>query len=931
MTVNPTVLPGLGLLSLELVALAAFGYIVARIALRQSDDLVALAQGMVIGPALWGLTLNFVLHALPGFAGAAVVWIAMLAIAGGLAVRFPASMRVPPRTVAGFAAVTLVLWWVVLAARQMLAIPDDINHLTLAAQFRAGGWPPAFAWNPGVPAAYHHGLDLLVGLLAPPFGPDLAFTTEVVGAWIWVSLALLLGSMLHAIGGWLSATLLTPLLLSNGIWTLVLDEPPGIVQMPVWTGLPSAGIRSTLAEVFWPSVELPWVFVESVASPPNVWKPLFVLAYALAVIVLGSAAQSGPRTWAGVLTLAALLGFQGLVDETIALLTLAMWVGLEAWRYFQDWREHSSERRQATLLAFSGPTLGALLLAGGGGVLTSAITSSAGSGLSLGWNEDPASRNSLIGVDSLPGGLGLLWLGPLPILGLAVLLNRHSRLVLALAAGSLVSLAGLFVLQYEYGQHDIVRFDGHARNFALLALLPAAAYRLSVLARRWRYVAATAGVLLVVWPTIAEPVQNLRVSLNRRPQLANAQEDPGKFHNPYLNRTVIGNPLSAEVATYIQGNTAVDARILSTSPNELSIATGRPNASGLIQSLQFLYFEGPEFQDAIHNLDPGAVGRLGVTFVHASDRWVEGLSEHAQARLRDPEFFDLVVTGGDDALYRVRPAFLELQSEPGSFETLRQTVPASTSVYLAPSSEPLSWVRAASALSHTRLYGTLKTHISMHYRSDAQPEPLEGGATDLVVLPLRGFAPSALPADHRQPIWWNDELAVFAPAGSVTPVMDPPPEPFRVHVSSVRAAAERVSFSVTFFNEAGGDWVGQDWLVTAVDASPWAFPNEFEDDARHKGTQWYAGQLVPTQATATYSYEFDPRGRHLATVGDGGELDQVASSGDMLGAGTWTLGVRLRHDWYEAAFVPVMKLEISETGQVSFDAYEGTLGVRLTK
>ena len=51
----------------------------------------------------------------------------------------------------------------------MLAIPDDINHLTLAAQFRAGGWPPAFAWNPGISAAYHHGVDLLVGLLAPPF------------------------------------------------------------------------------------------------------------------------------------------------------------------------------------------------------------------------------------------------------------------------------------------------------------------------------------------------------------------------------------------------------------------------------------------------------------------------------------------------------------------------------------------------------------------------------------------------------------------------------------------------------------------------------------------------------------------------------------------------------------------------------------------
>ena len=670
MTVDLVVVPGLLLLVLELLALAAVGYVVARVAFRQSDDLQALVQGMVIGPALWGLTVNFVLPALPGFTGSVTTWVVMLALAAGLAWRTPNALRAPPRTVAAFAAAGLATFWVVLAARQMLAIPDDINHLTLAAQVRAGGWPPAFAWNPGAPAAYHHGLDLLVGLLAPPFGPDLAFTTEILGAWIWTSFALLVGSMLRAIGGWLAVAVLTPLLLSNGLWTLVLDKPPGIVQMPAPTGLPSAGIRAALTEVYWPSIELPWSFVESVASPPNVWKPLFVLAYALALIVLGKAAQRGSRSWPSVLTLAALLGFQGLVDETIALLTLAVWVGLEAWHYIDGWRERPPERRRALRLGLGGPLLGALLLAVGGGVITSAITSSAGSGLSLGWNEDPASRNPLVGVDARAGGLGLLWLGPLPTLCLAALIDRRSRLVLALAAGSLVSLVGLFVLQYEYGQHDIVRFDGHARNFALLALLTAAAYRLTVLAGRWRYLAAVASLLLVVWPTIAEPAQNLRVSLTRRPQLANAHEDPGRFHNPYLNRTVIVNPLSAAVTDYIRHHTAVNARILTTAPNDLSIATGRPNASGLIQSLQFLYFEGPEYQDAIRILDAGAVRRLGLTYVHASDEWVVRLPERARERLQDPELFDLVARGENDALYRIRPAFLELQSEPGLVRVL---------------------------------------------------------------------------------------------------------------------------------------------------------------------------------------------------------------------------------------------------------------------
>ena len=49
MTVDPAVLPGLLLLAAELGVLAAVGFVVARVALRQTDDRLALAQGLVIG------------------------------------------------------------------------------------------------------------------------------------------------------------------------------------------------------------------------------------------------------------------------------------------------------------------------------------------------------------------------------------------------------------------------------------------------------------------------------------------------------------------------------------------------------------------------------------------------------------------------------------------------------------------------------------------------------------------------------------------------------------------------------------------------------------------------------------------------------------------------------------------------------------------
>ena len=50
MIVDPAVIPGLLILAAELAALAAVGYVVVRVALRQSDDRVALAQGLVVGP-----------------------------------------------------------------------------------------------------------------------------------------------------------------------------------------------------------------------------------------------------------------------------------------------------------------------------------------------------------------------------------------------------------------------------------------------------------------------------------------------------------------------------------------------------------------------------------------------------------------------------------------------------------------------------------------------------------------------------------------------------------------------------------------------------------------------------------------------------------------------------------------------------------------
>ena len=218
-----------------------------RVVLRQSDDRAALAQGLVVGIALWGLITNYVLYIVPGLAGAAVGWAILIAIGAGLAWRTSCRIRPRPRTVAGFSVAVLALLWVALASRQLMVIADPQTHLGLAATMRAGIFPPESPWNADVLIRYHHGRDLLVGLLAPPFGPDLAFVSELLGALAWTSLVLIVATAVLQRASLVGLLVTVPLMLSSGLWTLT-NVGPGVLQLPIPAGLPEAGLRASLGD-----------------------------------------------------------------------------------------------------------------------------------------------------------------------------------------------------------------------------------------------------------------------------------------------------------------------------------------------------------------------------------------------------------------------------------------------------------------------------------------------------------------------------------------------------------------------------------------------------------------------------------------------------------------------------------------------------------
>ncbi len=962
---------------MEFLALAAAGFVVARVALRQTDERIALAQGMVIGPALWGLIVNFVLCVLPGRAGALAGWVVLLALDAGMIWQTPHLVRPKLRTVAGFAAVALAVFWVALAARQLLQIPDADIHLGPSAFIRAGGWPLVLPWIPDQPLIYHYGVDLLVGLLAPPFGPDLLFTTEVLGAYVWTSFALVVATLLHRCAGWISLLALAPLLLTDGAWTLVGIPPPDILEVPVPTGLPAAGARSALGSLYWPDVSLQW-HTEHDAAPPNIWKPPFVLAYALTIIVLTWSASKRPRSWPAMLTMAALVGFLGLLGEEVALVVVALWGLLEVAHVFallplpsvraylrlpSLWRTSAPSqapdgskqrispntstsaqdgaRTQAgraalwgmLLRAAAGPMLAALLLVIGGGPI-SALLSGVPSGTFLGWLEDPGSRRpfgTLLHV--LPGGVGLLGLGVVPVAACALLLAWRQRLVLAFVAGSGAFMLAALSLQHPAFQLDVTRMDGHARNFALLALLVALSRRLPALRPRWRYAAGVLVLTLITWPTVAASVRTLGLEVGHGIELSNAQPshatwDPESESNLYYEgkRYALPYPLSDPVARYILDHTSVDARILSPHPLEMTITTGRPNASGFVGLLHLFSNTGPDYEDALRYLEPAAVRRLGVTYVHMTNAWVAALPDSARRWLADPQLFEPLVQGTTEALYRIRPTFPHMDSKPApqSFEALRRMVPASATVRLI-GLAGLDAARVASTLAHARMVGEVDPS-GIHLLSDIPTAPVSGRRPDVVVVARE--RPFSVSLHAFPPIWWNRTAVAYATRQTIAPAIDPPPQPEAdvvLHMSDVQRTADRITFAATLIDHAPEQWTGQDWLVISGHALPWAFPTE-ADDFTVEAMQWFGGQVVPGGGPATHVYEFDVRMNRLAVRDANGDFVALPSSAAGLPPGAYVLAVRLQQDYLQASIIPVMKIVISEAQGVSYTVYEDELG-----
>ena len=212
-------------------------------------------------------------------------------------------------------------------------------------------------------------------------------------------------------------------------------------------------------------------------------------------------------------------------------------------------------------------------------------------------------------------------------------------------------------------------------------------------------------------------------------------------------------------------------------------------------------------------------------------------------------------------------------------------------------------------------------------------EPLGRHTPDFVIAPAQ-LSPWMFPPAARQPIWWNDETTVYALDGTVEPIIRPPrdePFPFGVLVSDVSTADGRIAFTATFDNRAPDQWSGQDWIMIATEASPWHLPTQLLPDGTPSIAMWFAGLAGPGSGTTSLVHEFDFHAPSLAVRREHGVLKPLDRSEATLGSGSYVLAVRLRHEykpnyWRDAAIIPVLKIIVSETGEVSYHVHEDVVG-----
>lgn len=890
----------------QLLVLSAVGAGVVRVVWPGVTPNVARSTGLMVGPALFGAATAFAMYAVPGATGVVVGWAGVLGLAAGLSWR----RRLPPRgLVPGWrcAAFWLAVFIVALSARQQYWIPDAMVHTPLSASLMAGVFPPRFPWTPDVPAIYHFLPELLIGALNLGLGPGLALTTEILGAFVAAGLAALLVAVAADLGASrLSMAISLPLLLSPGLWTLVLfSDRPAALQMAIPVGIPEAGLRAALGSVYVPAIgSAATTPVE--AAPPNIINPHFIWSHGLALTAALLATVRARHCLTGAVVLALLMSALSAIDETVFVAVLPALAGYVAVRTAVDPRNWK-RWIPLTLALVAGTALAVIQ----GGVLSDLLLR-ASVGLDVASLQSPTPELAWLGgVRAVGGGLGTLTVGTVAILvvsAAAAYLVRSDALVVIVVM-ALALFAGFALVHFPASPMDTARLEGHALNLAMMAL--AISLAVGAAKVRHRFALHGGGLLLaglVVWPTSADSVGRMAEALADGPRLYVAGSRPVE-HAPSFSRRSI---LDAEIAEHrpfleaVSAEVAPNERILTANVKLVAAATGRPVPLGYATWPHYVGLPGPEYLDAVRFLEAGALKELGIGFVHVDAALLAGMSDAARQRLASPSEFRLVFQSPSlsDSLYAVVAGSTPPHAaEPSSFRALTELA-SGRRVLVSSATHPLERLPLYYALrTNEQVHG--RWDDPAHFRRDVRIHPATGETVDLIALP-NSLYPSPVAPDYRAPAWSGEGVRVYDVSRPGAGRPERPP----IRVEG-RSLLDGKGIRVTSLPGWSESWTGTDWVIFREAEPHTGIPAILE-----KGLRWFPGQLAPKSPGQRIEIRFDAADGQLHQRQADGAWSAVGDAAGALPAGSYVLTLRFSANGRSVFFAPIAAMAIGGAAPV---------------
>ena len=877
----------------QLLLLAAVGTGIIRTVWPQITPNIAWSAGLLVGPALFAAVTALGMYAFPGVPGVVVGWVVSLVFGAVVTRRLALRTLWPGWQVVG---VWLAIFVVALAARQQYWIPDANSHAPLSASLMAGVFPPRFPSTPDLPAIYHFLPELAIGALNLGFGPGLVLTTEILGAFVAAGFAVLVMAVARDLdASRLAMAVALPLLLSPGLWTLVLYvDRPAAVQIAIPVGVPEAGLRAALASLYVPDISAPATSPVE-AAPPNIINPHFIWSHGLALTAALLATVRARHALTSTLIFALVISALSGIDETVF---VALLLGLSGYVAVGVLRDRSHWQRQVSLVM--GLVAGAGLAVVQGGVLSDLIFH-APAGVDVVTLRAPAPQPAWLGgVKSIGGGLGAVTLGTVAMLvaSAAAAYRVKSAALAILVAMALALFAGFALIHYPASPADTARLEGHAISLSAVALavgLAAAATRLRHRAALYGGVLVVAG--LMVWPTTTDSVGRIAEPIADGPRLyvAGTRGEPtGSFSSR--------SPLDAEIEQRqalldaISAAAAPGQRILTAQVMVVTVGTGQPAPLGYAEWPHNLGLHGPEYQDALRFLDRAALNELGIEFIHVDEAMRSVMSDDAKRRLATPAEFQLIFQSAGphrDALYAVIPPTGDSREpDPASFRAFADLA-AGRRVLISSAVHPLA---------RLPLFYTLRSSSSLfghwgdpgHFRRDVRIQPPAGTSVDLVVLPDTLY-PSPLDPAHRTPAWTANRTRVYDLTASVAG--QAPRPPIGVDGPSILSSS---GIEVTSLPEWSEAWTGTDWVLYRE-----AEPGSGVPAMLERGERWYPGQLAPKNPGQRVTIRFDGSRGQLEYLGADGGWSAVGDARGALPDGSYVLTLRFWTHGRPAYFVPV--------------------------